>query len=242
MNQIKYSDIIKLKYPNKNPQSFGDNTYEGIVWNSLDNTPNPTKQELDNLINEIMFIDNKLTDVINTLTSSNTVSPLSAAQGKILNDKIEVIINSNNVKNYFNKIEAISGTSLINHDNSVPLITEGTQLTAVSHLVTSSQSKMVINGSLVIDCNSSNRNIILSFFRDNTCIGVVVKNFVSSGRPTIMPFTILDLELGDSFELQNVTYSVRVGAHSNCTWYINRQSNAIFNGRLASSIIFSEYI
>lgn len=242
MSQIKYSDVIKLKYPDKKPQRFVNDTYEGIIWSSLDTTPNPSKEELDGYINDLIAIDNKITDAVNDLNSTNTVSPLSAAQGKILNDKIDAIINSNNVKNYFNKINAISGTSLINYDNSTPSIYEGTQITSVVHLVSSVNSKMVINGNLVIDCSSSNRNIILSFFRNNTCIGVVAKNFVSSGRPSVLPFTILDLELGDYHNLQNVTYSVRVGANNNCTWYINRQNNSVFNGKLASSIIFSEYI
>ena len=44
---ITYRDIIKLKYPNKQPISYLNDTYDGIVWNELDPTPNPTRQELD---------------------------------------------------------------------------------------------------------------------------------------------------------------------------------------------------
>ena len=47
---ITYRDIIKLKYPNKQPISYLNDTYEGIVWNELDPTSNPTQMELDSWI------------------------------------------------------------------------------------------------------------------------------------------------------------------------------------------------
>lgn len=43
---MRYKDIIKLKFPNKAPIRFIDDTYEGIIWNPLDTTPNPTAAEL----------------------------------------------------------------------------------------------------------------------------------------------------------------------------------------------------
>ena len=47
---VTYRDIIKLKYPEKQPIAYLDNTYAGIVWNELDPTPNPTQAELDGWI------------------------------------------------------------------------------------------------------------------------------------------------------------------------------------------------
>ena len=43
---MHFKDIIRLKFPNKQPIRFIDDTYEGIVWNPLDTTPNPTLAEL----------------------------------------------------------------------------------------------------------------------------------------------------------------------------------------------------
>ena len=47
---VTYRDIIKLKYPEKQPIAYLDNTYAGIVWNELDSTANPTQAELDGWI------------------------------------------------------------------------------------------------------------------------------------------------------------------------------------------------
>lgn len=50
---VTYRDIIKLKYPEKQPIAYLDNTYAGIVWNELDPTPNPTQAELDGWIDAL---------------------------------------------------------------------------------------------------------------------------------------------------------------------------------------------
>ena len=59
---ITYRDIIKLKYPDKQPIAYLDDSYAGIIWNELDPTPNPTQAELDNWINNLTIDQN------NTLT------------------------------------------------------------------------------------------------------------------------------------------------------------------------------
>lgn len=101
---------------------------------------------------------------------------------------------------------------------------------------------MQIVGCINIDCGTSNRNFILSFFRDSTCIGVTTKNFVSTRRPDTFPFVITDLNMGASFG-STIIYSVRVGLNTSGTWYINRMKSPVFNNMLNSnSIIFSEYL
>ena len=57
---ITYRDIIKLKYPNKQPIAYLDDTYAGIVWNELDQTPNPTQVELDLLIKSLSPGQNRI--------------------------------------------------------------------------------------------------------------------------------------------------------------------------------------
>lgn len=54
MANITYAEIIKAKWPNKIVIRTLDNTYNGIVWNQLDTTPNPTQAELDAAIAEFI--------------------------------------------------------------------------------------------------------------------------------------------------------------------------------------------
>lgn len=141
------------------------------------------------------------------------------------------------------QIAAISGTAIIPYDNTTPLITEGTELTRITYSPSNISSKMKIEGNLLIDCSTSNRNIVLSVFRDSTCIGVITMNFISAGRPQILSFLITDLNMGNLFGISNPVYSVRIGVNSSATWYVNRQATSVFNGLLTTnSIIFSEYI
>ena len=44
---LSYRDIIKLKFPEKQPIAYYDDTYDGIAWNELDPTPNPSQATLD---------------------------------------------------------------------------------------------------------------------------------------------------------------------------------------------------
>lgn len=89
-----------------------DATDEHIYSASVINT------ELANKVNK--------TDIVDNLTSTDTDKPLSANQGKTLNDKIEEVRLSGAVQNlypstYFNKDKYISNgvTSVINNDGSV---------------------------------------------------------------------------------------------------------------------------
>lgn len=83
MSLLKYSEIIKFKFITKNPQGYLNNTYEGILWNSLDLTPNPTKEELDTAGDALQL--ELLNSVLNTYNSD---IPLTASQGKVFSDSV----------------------------------------------------------------------------------------------------------------------------------------------------------
>lgn len=76
-----YRDILKLKFPDRKVQCFIDNTYEGIIWNSLDNEPKPTKAQLDAAItnedNVDLIIGSSFVNVIKIpALSSTSIIPL----------------------------------------------------------------------------------------------------------------------------------------------------------------------
>lgn len=140
------------------------------------------------------------------------------------------------------QVAPASGTTLIPLDNTTPVVTEGTQIASQGYNPSSPNSKMLIHGDILIDCSTTNRNFIIAVFRDSTCIGVAMENFVSNGRPQTLSFNITDLTMG-TYADTVITYSVRIGINSAATWYVNKQATAYFNGMLASnSVTFAEYL
>lgn len=142
------------------------------------------------------------------------------------------------------QIPAMSGTSLIPYDNTTPLISEGTQLSSVSITPIAVTSQLVVSGSILVDCSANARNIAIALFRGNTCIGTAVTNIGTGGRGTPLSFSFTDLTLG-TFVGTPTTYSLRIGASSSSTWYVNSSptSSTLFGGTLGTnSIIFKEYV
>lgn len=200
-----YRDILKIKFPDRKVQRFTDSTYEGIIWNSLDMQPKPTKAELDAAIaNE---------DNIVLTSSSNFVNAVT--------------------------IPALSSTSIIPLDNSTPLITEGTKLLEIEIFPVSQASKLVVNGTLLVSCNNSKKNIILALFKDSVCIGSIYKYINLSNNSEIISFTFIDSTLGDCYGTINPKYSIRMGADKNCIWGINQENETLLNNTLLNNgIVF----
>jgi hypothetical protein len=140
-------------------------------------------------------------------------------------------------------VAGISGTSLIPYDNTTPLVTEGTQLANATCTPSDAASKLAMQGALVIDCGSSNRNFTLAMFRDSTCVCAASINFISAGRPQIFPFFMVDDQAGPLLFGGSGVYSLRIGINSNATWYVNRMATAVLNGMMANNdIMIWEYI
>jgi len=140
-------------------------------------------------------------------------------------------------------VAAASSTSLIPFDNTTPLSTEGTQIATVTCTPSDPASKLAFQGALNIDCGTSNRNFTIAIFRGTTCIGVQTMNFVTSGRPQVFSFFIVDDQIGATTYGSSATYSIRMGINSAATWYVNRQATVVFNGLLAANdILIWEYV
>ena len=140
-------------------------------------------------------------------------------------------------------IAGISGTSLIPFDNTTPLVTEGTQIASATCTPSDQASKLAMQGSLVIDCGTSNRNFTLAMFRDNTCVAAASLNFVTAGRPQVFSFFMVDDQAGPLLFGSSGVYSLRIGVNSSATWYVNRMATAALNGMMANNdVIIWEFI
>ena len=140
-------------------------------------------------------------------------------------------------------VAGISGTSIIPYDNTTPLVTEGTQIASATRTPSDAASKLAMQGALVIDCGTSNRNFTLSMFRNSTCIAAVSLNFITAGRPQVFPFFMVDDQAGPALFGASGVYSLRIGVNSSATWYVNRTAVAVLNGMMANNdVIIWEFI
>lgn len=218
---MNYKNILKLRWPNKVPVQILNETYEGIVWNELDLTPNPTKEELDAAINEIVGSSGSVTSIVDG-------TPIGVS----------------NIPTYLGKINSFSvpsrsGTTLIPFDNTIPSSTEGTLIGSVSIVPVSINSKFLLNGSFFVDSSTGNRNISISIFRNGVCVHVKSANVNTAGRPVTLSFNFVDIPLIDT----QVTYNFRVGVSSSATWYLNQSSGGVnFSNLSASSITAMEFL
>ena len=208
---MNYKSILKLKWPNKAPVQFLDDTYAGIVWNSFDQTPNPTQAELDAAISEVR-----------TVTSVSDGAAIGVSE---------------TVKLYSLEITPRSGNTIIPFDNTTPGINEGSSLGVIKLTPKSINSKFIINGSFFVDSGTNNRNIVLAVFRNSQCINATVSNVPTSGRPSKLSFNIVDSPLSNT----EVVYLFRIGISSSSTWYLNQSSGSIhLNGLTKSNITLLE--
>lgn len=113
-------------------------------------------------------------------------------------------------------IPAASGTTIIPYDNTVPLISEGTLLCTVPFSPQTSSSIVEISTILTVESNTSSRYIVVSLFRDATCVGVRAHLLNSANAGYLMPICFYDVPTTD------VTYTIRVGIHNTASWKINK--------------------
>jgi hypothetical protein len=140
-------------------------------------------------------------------------------------------------------VAGISGTSVIPFDNTIPLVTEGTQIASATCTPSDAASKLAVQGALVVDCANSNRNLTIALFRDSTCVAASSLNFISAGRPQIFSFFMVDDQAGPLLFGSSGVYSLRIGINSSGTWYVNRMATSVLNGKMANNdIMIWEYI
>ena len=108
------------------------------------------------------------------------------------------------------------GTSIIPYDNTTPLITEGIQLLSTQYSPSSQTATVELSTVLTVESNTSSRYIVVSLFRDSTCVGVRAQLLPTANASFQMPICFYDVPGA------TVTYTIRVGAHNTASWKINK--------------------
>lgn len=238
---LSYKEILKIKYPDKKPQRFTGPNYNDIVWSALDNTPNPTKQELDTAIDELSSVP-LLVDS-DEATLSNYFTALYGNDWSTIRNKPTTFAGYGLTQYGYDvfKVNALSSTSQIPQDTSTPLISEGTEILKFSKVPTERNTKANIFGSLQVMVTSANRNFILALFRDMQCIAVAVSNPVGASKIETFSFNFLDEEFSNTLVAKQ--YSLRLGINSTGTWYLNKTNTAnLFSNLLVNNCVtFKEF-
>jgi phage-related tail fiber protein len=128
------------------------------------------------------------------------------------------------------KIIARTANGVIAADTSTPLSTEGTQIWSQSFTPTSATSSICISQSFNFTPGTNGAYVIAAVFRGTTCIGTAIRYCSNNGRPEGVSFQIQD----DPGTASTVTYSCRVGASANSTWYVNSGSTITLGGSMAN--------
>lgn len=135
-------------------------------------------------------------------------------------------------------IAPASGTSVIPFDTTTPLITEGTQIGSASITPTNASSQIIIEFSVTLDASANNTPLILTVFRNSTCIHSAVVSIDTTGRPKTHSTLYVDAPATTS----SVTYSGRIGVDAaGPTWYVNSVSTGNnLGGTITSSFALEE--
>lgn len=132
-----------------------------------------------------------------------------------------------------------TGTSVIPYDNTVPLVSEGTQFGSAPYTMMDANNHIHIVFSVNVDVSANNTTVIIAVFRDSTCIAASPVTISTAGRPQVMTLTITD----EPADVAAHTYSGRVGVGAaGPSWYINStNSGNNLGGTITSSFILSEH-
>ena len=138
------------------------------------------------------------------------------------------------VQLFWGPIVALTGTTVIPKDTSLPLITEGSEV--FTQVITPTETTSSIRIATNVTFSSSNASIELVFavFRDSVCVGTAVNTTANKSSGFAVSFEIYD-EPGQDTE---IVYSCRVGKNGGGgTWYINEIHGTIgaFAGTLQNN-------
>jgi len=129
------------------------------------------------------------------------------------------------IQSSFGSIPQLSGTTNLLQAATAPLITDGTQLWTTAFTPSAVNAEIKVAMSFAFAISNAASEIVVSLFRDNTCIGAMIDTASSSNGYQTVSFVIKDP--GPFIAGVPVTYQARVGRNGgNATWYINTNSAA----------------
>lgn len=124
--------------------------------------------------------------------------------------------------------------TIIPQDNTSPLISEGTQIWSQAFTPSYTGSKVQISMTAQADSTTATRTIIASIFRNSVNLGVGSVSIITASRPQQLALNVTDVSVSTT----PVTYTCRVGISSAGTWFINQNSNPLYNGLLTKNAYF----
>lgn len=118
-------------------------------------------------------------------------------------------------------------TTIIPQTNSVPLITDGTNILNISVIVTSITAKYLVMVDLLGQANAANLALVATLWRGNTCIGAFSQSSGNTGDPMTLSAHVVDVP-GNAGP---TGYAVRVGPEAAGTIRMNgTPSGRMFGG------------
>lgn len=200
----------------------------------------------DNAVNTAEIVDAAVTtakiadlNVTEGKLADNAVVTAKIADGAVTQDKLAPGLGGGKYAQVLDTtIAARSSVSAIPEDNTVPLVSEGNQLAALTITPSATSSKIKISASFQLDTNTTSR-FALTIFRDSTCLRTY-RQTVSANNPT----TLASIEIDAPASTSAITYSIRggrTGPAANIT--VNQPSAApLFGGTMADTSFTVEEI
>lgn len=136
-------------------------------------------------------------------------------------------------------IPGSTGTTTIPYDNTVPLITEGTEFGSVVFNKLYSDTHIHFQFSCLMDAGTNGTTIVVSIFRNTVCVAASVVTIDTTGRAKNFSLTSED---NSPLPAGNYTYSGRIGSNAGQAWYLNQTSTGNnLGGTIVSNWILTEH-
>jgi hypothetical protein len=138
----------------------------------------------------------------------------------------------------FGNIPAQTGTAQTTYGNTAPTISQGFQIWSTSFTPISSTSTILIMFALMLDDNTSARQITTTVFGNSALLGSTSSYLTTTGKPIDASI----IRTHNPGSTSTITYSARVGAYGSGTVYVNQGATATLGGSAASSFTIFEFI
>lgn len=204
----------------------------------------------ENLVQRVASVEAKNTqqdtrlanvETKNTQQDTRLTDAETALAGKATTDLGNIDLTKVNVLLQQVKYETgswASSSALIPMDDTIPQITEGTQVMSVSIVPKKANSKVTVEVKMFISGNGSNHSMV-AIFKDSDpnaiASGLVTTSGSNYGLPVVMEKTV---SLGDT---SPHTFSVRMGPYSGTMYMNGNSSGRLFGGTFVSSITLKEH-
>jgi len=138
----------------------------------------------------------------------------------------------------YQRSDRLTSSSTIPTDDTIPQITEGTQILTVSITPKSATNKLLIDVNANVE-DYAGGNYVMALFQDSTANALAASRFsVAGGYTIVIPSTLKYYMAAGT--TSSTTFTVRVGG-SGSPWYLNgNTSGRLYGGVYYSSITITE--